>query len=137
VTPVDAADGHADVRSYLATVAASDNQAVLVAEQAGRLVGMATAAGGIHPAKRGVAEIGIRRSGGGSRPRHRPRPDGGGRGLGARLPHSPACSGRWPRATRRGSRSTEEPLRDRGVLRQSVIVAGRAIDQYMLAKLLA
>src|SRR5271154_1870863 len=59
VTPVDPADGQADLRAYLAAVAASDNQAVLVAEWAGRLAGLATAAGGIHPAKRGVAEIGI------------------------------------------------------------------------------
>ncbi len=137
VTPVDSANGHADVRSYLATVAASDNQAVLVAERAGRLVGMATAAGGIHPAKRGVAEIGI-----GVLAVHR------GRGVGHALM---AAIEAWARGSRihrlqrpvaAGNEAGITLYRGagfeiEGVLRRSVMVEGRAIDQYMMAKLLA
>jgi len=63
-------------------------------------------------------------------------PDGGGKAWARGLPHSRACSGRWPRATRRGSRSAEGTgFEIEGVLRQSVIrLPGRAIDQYMLAE---
>jgi len=136
VTPIDPAHGQAEMRAYLATVASSDNQVVLVAERAGRLVGLATAAGGIHPAKRGVAEIGIGVL-------SSDRGHGIGRALmeavevwarGARIHRlqRPVAAGNEAAITlyRRSGFEIE------GVLRRSVIVAGSPVDQYMMAKLL-
>ncbi len=136
VTPIDPASGQGEMRAYLATVAASENQAVLVAEQAGRLAGLATAAGGIHPAKRGVAEIGI-----GVPVAWR------GRGIGRVLMEAveswarTAGIHRLQRPVAAGNEAAITLYRRsgfeiEGVLRQSVVVDGRAIDQYMMAKLL-
>jgi len=137
VTPIDPAHAQADMRAYLATVASSDNQIVLVAEHGGRLAGLATAAGGIHPARRGVAEIGI-----GVRSSHR------GLGIGHALMDAVEA---WARTTRihrlqrpvaAGNEAAISLYRKagfeiEGVLRRSVVVEGSPVDQYMMAKLLA
>ena len=136
VLPIDPATGVASVLQYLETMAASGNSAVLVAERGGALVGLATGNGGLHPAKRGVVEIGI-----GVRAEHR------GAGVGQALLHALE---QWARAAglhrlQLPVVTTNEPALSlyrrlgfsvEGVLRASVFAEGRKLDQFMMAKLL-
>jgi hypothetical protein len=59
VIPIDPQTGGPCVLQYLDAMTASGNGAVLVAERAGELVGLATGNGGVHASKRGVVELGI------------------------------------------------------------------------------
>ena len=59
VNPIDTETGPEALRIHLAAMAQSGNEAVLVAEREGTLAGFLTARRGVHPATRGVAEIGI------------------------------------------------------------------------------
>src|SRR5215472_14869455 len=52
VMPIDPMNGADDLRQFLQMTAASGNNAVLVATLGEQLVGLATATGGAHPAKR-------------------------------------------------------------------------------------
>src|SRR5439155_22352684 len=58
VMPMDPETGAEELSQFLWATAGSGNNAMLVAEAAGALVGLATATGGAHPAKRGAVEIG-------------------------------------------------------------------------------
>ena len=136
VTPIDPAHGQAEMRAYLAGVASSDNQMVLVAERLGRLVGLATAAGGDHPAKRGVAEIGIGVL-------SSDRGHGIGRALMEAVESWARSAGihRLQRSVAAGNEAAISLYRKsgfeiEGVLRRSVMVRGIPADQYMMAKLL-
>jgi RimJ/RimL family protein N-acetyltransferase len=136
VVPVDPATGPDDVRQFLRATAASGNNAVLVAADGDRLVGLATATGGVHPAKRAAVEIGI-----GVLETHQ------GRGIGRALM---AGLEDWARTA--GIRRLQLPVVTsnepaialyrksgfivEGTLRDSARVAGRYLDQYMMAKLL-
>lgn len=136
VVPVDPATGVEDVRQFLCAAAASGNNAVIVAEEGGRLVGLATATGGVHPAKRAAVEIGI-----GVLETHRAR--GIGRTLMARLEDWARVAG--IRRLQLPVVTTNEPAIAlyrksgfvvEGTLRDSVRIDGRYVDQYMMAKLL-
>jgi RimJ/RimL family protein N-acetyltransferase len=59
IQPVDPASGQALLRDHLAAIAASGDEAVLVARDRDQLVGLITGMRGNHPARRGVVEIGI------------------------------------------------------------------------------
>ena len=59
ILPVEGDAGAANLRAHLAAAARSGDEAILVAACRGRIAGLATATRGIHPAKRGSAEIGI------------------------------------------------------------------------------
>ena len=142
VVPIDAENGGASVDAYLETVAKSDNQAIFVAEpraKAGRpaeFAGLATASGGVHSAKRGVVEIGI-----GVRAGHQRTGIGQAlmraveswaRGAAIHRLQLPVVTTNAPAiALYRAAGFAVE-----GVLRQSVVVAGQPVDQYMMAKLL-
>ncbi|HTZ78193.1 MAG TPA: GNAT family N-acetyltransferase [Stellaceae bacterium] len=137
VNPIDPVHGQAEMRGYLAMVASSENQLVLVAEHAGRLVGLATAAGGSHPAKRGVAEIGIgvlsaERGLGIGRILMRA-VENWARGAGIHRLQRPVASGNQPAI----GLYRKSGFEIEGVLRRSVVVDGRPVDQYLMAKLLA
>lgn len=135
VTPIEGPDGTAALRAYLAAAAQSGNEAAFVAERAGAVAGILTATRGIHAARRGVAEVGI-----GVAAAHRHR------GIGRAL--MTALDGWAPRAGihrlqlhvvtsnapaialyRRHGYAAE------GVLRASARIAGRLVDQLMMAKL--
>ncbi|SRR5579883_22834 len=136
VVPVDSETGLEDLRHFLRTRETSCNHAVVVAESGGALVGLATATGGVHPAKRATIEIGI-----GVLAAHV------GRGIGTALM---AGLEQWARAA--GIRRLQLPVVTsnapaialyekcgftvEGVLRDSAHVDGRYVDQYMMAKLL-
>ena len=136
VLPIDPATGVPSVLQYLEAMAASGNSAVLVAAGTGRLVGLATANGGVHGAKRGVVEIGI-----GVRAANQ------GIGVGKALLNALE---QWARA--KGLHRLQLPVVTsnepalalyrrmgftvEGVLRQSVVVEGCKLDQFMMAKLL-
>lgn len=59
IQPVDTVTGPAILRAHLASIAASGDEAVLVARDGDQLVGLITGTRGNHPARRGVVEIGI------------------------------------------------------------------------------
>jgi RimJ/RimL family protein N-acetyltransferase len=59
IQPVDPISGQALLRSHLAAIAASGDEAVLVARDRDQLVGLITGMRGNRPARRGVVEIGI------------------------------------------------------------------------------
>jgi RimJ/RimL family protein N-acetyltransferase len=136
VVPVDPETGAEDLRQFLLMTAASGNNAVLVAAEGIALVGLATATGGVHPAKRAAVEIGI-----GVLETHQ------GNGIGRALM---AGLEEWARAA--GIHRLQLPVVTtnapaialyrkcgfalEGTLRQSVWVEGRPVDQYMMAKLL-
>ena len=136
VVPVDPETGVEDLRQFLRAAAASGNNAVLVATEGDRLVGLATATGGVHPAKQCTIEIGI-----GVIETHH------GRGIGHALM---AGLEEWARAA--GIHRLQLPVVTsnapaialyrksgftiEGTLRQSARVSGRHLDQYMMAKLL-
>ena len=136
VLPIDPATGVPSVLQYLDGMALSGNSAVLVAQRSGELVGLATGNGGVHPAKRGVVEIGI-----GVRAAHH------GTGVGKALLNALE---QWARST--GLHRLQLPVvisnepalalyrrlgfTVEGVLRASVVVEGRKLDQFMMAKLL-
>ncbi len=135
VVPVDPETGAEDLRQFLMMAAASGNNAVLLAAEGSKLVGLATATGGVHPAKRDAVEIGIgvlaARQGCGI-----------GRALMAGLEE-------WARAA--GIHRLQLPVVTtnapaialyrkcgftvEGTLRESAQVEGRYVDQYMMAKL--
>jgi RimJ/RimL family protein N-acetyltransferase len=137
VVPVDPETGTEDLRQFLQVAAASGNNAVLVAARGCELVGLATATGGVHPAKRATVEIGI-----GVLAAHQGL--GIGRALMARLED-------WAREA--GIHRLQLPVVTtnapaialyqkcgfavEGTLSESVRVEGRHVDQYMMAKLLA
>jgi RimJ/RimL family protein N-acetyltransferase len=136
IMPIDGSDGVAAVRLHLASVAHSGNEAIFVASCDGEIAGLLTAARGIHPAKRGVAEIGI-----GVAAAHRRR--GVGQALMTRAERWALDAGihrlelsvvtdNHPAIAlyRRAGYEIE------GVRRASAKVAGRAVDQLMMAKLL-
>ncbi len=136
VVPIDPVTGIEDLRQFLQATAASGNNAVIVAAEGDQLVGLATATGGVHPAKRAAVEIGI-----GVLETHQ------GRGIGRALM---AALEDWARAA--GIHRLQLPVVAsnepaialyrksgfalEGTLRESVRVAGRDVDQYMMAKLL-
>ncbi len=136
VVPIDPGTGAEDRRQVLQATVASGNNAVLVAAQGGGLVGLATATGGVHPAKRAAVEIGI-----GVLQTHQ------GRGVGSAL-----MAGLEDWARRAGIHRLQLPVVTtntpaiglyqksgfaiEGTLRESVRVEGRHADQYMMAKLL-
>ncbi len=136
IMPIDGADGAATLRAHLAAVATSGNEAVLVAERHGEIAGLLTATRGFHPAKRGVATIGI-----GVRPSDRGRGIGralmaaieawaGGAGI-HRLELTVVATNRAAIALYRSCAYETE-----GVLRASVRIDGQAVDQILMAKLL-
>ena len=137
VVPIDPETGAEDLRQFLHATAASGNNAVLVAEFGSALVGLATATGGAHPAKRAAVEVGI-----GVLDAHRGRGvgsalmgalEGWARGAGIHRLQLPVVATNAPAiALYRKSGFTLE-----GVLRESVRVDGRHVDQYMMAKLLS
>jgi RimJ/RimL family protein N-acetyltransferase len=59
IQPVDPVSGQPLLCAHLAAIAASGNEAVLVAKDRDQLVGLITGMRGDHPARRGVVEIGI------------------------------------------------------------------------------
>ena len=136
VVPVDPETGADDLRQFLLMTAASGNNAVLVACERATLIGLATATGGVHPAKRAAVEIGI-----GVLAAHQ------GYGVGRALM---AGLEAWARAA--GIRRLQLPVVTtnapaialyrkcgfalEGTLRESAWVEGRHVDQYMMAKLL-
>ena len=136
VVPIDPVNGAEDLRQFLHATAASGNNAVLVAAVGEHLVGLATATGGVHPAKRATVEIGI-----GILEAYR------GRGIGRAL-----MTGIEDWARIAGIHrlqlpvvATNEPaialyrksgFSIEGTLRESVRVDGRDVDQYMMSKLL-
>ncbi len=136
VVPIDPETGVEDLRQFLRATAASANNAVMVAAEGDRLVGLATATGGVHPAKQAAVEIGI-----GVLETHH------GRGIGSalmtgledwareagihRLQLPVVVSNAPAIALYRKSGFTVE-----GTLRESVCVNGRHLDQYIMAKLL-
>ena len=134
INPIDGPDGQATLKTYLDGIAVSGNEAVFVAEADGVLAGLLTATRGFHPAKRGVATIGI-----GVRPAYR------GRGIGRalmrgieewaaeagvhRLELSVVTSNLVAIALYRSCGYAEE-----GIMRASARVAGQPVDQLMMAK---
>lgn len=136
VVPVDPETGAEDLRQFLQATAASGNNAVLVAARGDALVGLATATGGVHPAKRAAVEVGI-----GVLDAHQ------GCGIGRAL-----MAGLEDWARRVGIHRLQLPVvatnapaialyekfgfTVEGTLRESVCVDGRHVDQYMMAKLL-
>lgn len=137
VVPVDPDTGAEDLRQFLRATAASGNNAVMVAVDGGRLVGLATATGGVHPAKQATVEIGI-----GVLATHHGRGvgralmaglEGWAREVGLRRLQLPVVTTNTPAiALYRKSGFTIE-----GTLRESACVDGRHLDQYMMAKLLS
>ncbi|HKX10117.1 MAG TPA: GNAT family N-acetyltransferase [Stellaceae bacterium] len=136
VVPIDPVNGADDLRQFVHATAASGNNGVFVAALGDRLVGLATATGGVHPAKRATVEIGI-----GILEAYRAR--GIGRALMAgvedwariagihRLQLPVVCTNEPAIGLYRKSGFTIE-----GTLRQSARVNGRDVDQYMMSKLL-
>jgi len=136
VMPMDPETGADELRQFLWATGGSGNNAMLVAEAAGALVGLATATGGAHPAKRGAVEIGI-----GVLEEHQ------GRGIGTDLM---AALEAWARGA--GIHRLQLPVvatnapaialyrkcgfTTEGVLRESVMLDGHPADQLMMAKLL-
>ena len=59
IQPVDPISGQALLRGHLASIAASGDEAVLVARDGDQIVGLITGLRGNHPARRGSVEIGI------------------------------------------------------------------------------
>jgi RimJ/RimL family protein N-acetyltransferase len=137
VMPIDPETGAESLVAFLQSNAASGNQTVLVAESQGALTGLTTATGGVHPAKRGTVEVGI-----GVLDSHR------GRGIGRALMVALEA---WARGA--GIHRLQLPVvtsnapaialyrkvgfEVEGVLRESVQVEGRSLDQFMMAKLLS
>ncbi len=137
VVPIDPDTGAEDLRQFLRAAAASGNNAVLVATDADRLVGLATATGGVHPAKRSTIEIGI-----GVLETHHGR--GIGRALMAGLEAWARAAGihrlQLPVVTSNASAIAlyrKSGFTIEGTLRESARVDSRHLDQYMMAKLLA
>jgi RimJ/RimL family protein N-acetyltransferase len=136
VVPIDPDTGAEDLCHFLRAAAVSGNNAVLVAADGDRLVGLATATGGVHPAKQSTIEIGI-----GVLETHHGRGIGRAlmtgledwaRGAGIRRLQLPVVTSNTPAiALYRKSGLTIE-----GTLRDSVWVNGRYLDQYMMAKLI-
>lgn len=136
VVPVDPETGAEDLRQFLVMTAASGNNAVLVATDGSELVGLATATGGVHPAKRAAVEVGI-----GVLEAHQ------GRGIGRAL-----MAGLEDWARQAGIHRLQLPVVTsnapaialyrkcgfsvEGTLHESARVEGRYVDQYMMAKLL-
>jgi RimJ/RimL family protein N-acetyltransferase len=136
VVPIDPETGAEDLRQFLRATAVSGNNAVLVASDGGRLVGLATATGGVHPAKQATVEIGI-----GVIQTHHGR--GIGRALMAGLEEWARVAGihrlQLPVVTSNASAIAlyrKSGFTVEGTLRQSARVNGRHLDQYMMAKLL-
>lgn len=137
VMPIDPVSGADDLRQFLQVTVTSGNNAVLVATVGEQLVGLATATGGAHPAKRATVEIGI-----GILEAYRGR--GIGRALMAgvedwariagihRLQLPVVCTNEPAIALYRKSGFSIE-----GTLRESARVDGRYVDQYMMSKLLS
>ena len=59
ITPIDEATGGKTLAAHLAAVARTDNETALLARAAAEPVGLVTGLRGIHPARRGVVEMGI------------------------------------------------------------------------------
>lgn len=137
IMPIEGANGASALTQHLAAIAQNRNEAVFVAEYDGRLVGLATAVRGIHPARRGVVEIGI-----GVLPAYRRH--GIGRALMMAVESWAAAIGidrlqltvvttNAPAIALYGAMGfTVE-----GELKASARVAGRTVGQLMMAKLLA
>jgi RimJ/RimL family protein N-acetyltransferase len=136
VMPMDPETGAEELSQFLWATGGSGNNAMLLAETAGALVGLATATGGAHPAKRGAVEIGI-----GVLNEHQGRGIGTAlmaaleawaRGAGIHRLQLPVVATNAPAITlyRKCGFITE------GVLRESVMLDGRLVDQLMMAKLL-
>ncbi len=137
IMAVDAAAGVVALRAHLAAIAENRNETVLVAARGGRLVGLLTAVRGLHPARRGVVDIGIGVEAGQRR-----------RGVGTALLMAAEdwAAGAAIDRLQLTVVSTNAPaiaLYHRmgyaieGTLRASARVDGRTVDQYMMAKLLA
>jgi len=136
VMPIDPETGVESLVAFLQSNAASGNHTVLVAESQGALAGLATATGGVHPAKRDTVEVGI-----GVLESHRGRGIGRAlmegleiwaRGAGIHRLQLPVVTSNAPAIAlyRRVGFEVE------GVLRESVQLDGRSLDQFMMAKLL-
>ena len=135
IMPIAGPDAAKTLRAHLAAVATTGNEVVLVAECDGAIAGLLTAARGFHPAKRGVATIGI-----GVRPEDRGR--GIGRALMAgieawakgaeidRLELTVVAANRPATALYRSC-----GYKDEGVMRASARIDGKLVDQIMMAKL--
>jgi ribosomal protein S18 acetylase RimI-like enzyme len=137
ITAIEGATGAASLLAHLAEIAENHNEAVFVAAEGGQLVGLATAIRGIHPARRGVIDIGI-----GVHADHRRN------GIGRAL--MMAAEDRARRAAIERMQltvvTTNAPAIAlyramgfvvEGTLRASARIEGRSVDQYMMAKLLA
>ncbi|HUB96267.1 MAG TPA: GNAT family N-acetyltransferase [Stellaceae bacterium] len=59
ISPIDAATGGATLVAHLAMIAKSGNETVILARAETRPVGLVTGLRGVHPARRGVVEMGI------------------------------------------------------------------------------
>jgi GNAT superfamily N-acetyltransferase len=59
ITPIDEATGGAPLAAHLASIAKTGNEAVLLARAGAEPVGLVTGQRGVHPARRGVVEMGI------------------------------------------------------------------------------
>jgi RimJ/RimL family protein N-acetyltransferase len=136
VVPIDPVNGADDLRQFLQMTIASGNNAVFVAAVSDRLVGLATATGGVHPAKRATVEIGI-----GILEAYRGR--GIGRALMAGVEDWARIAGihrlQLPVVVTNGPAIAlyrKSGFSIEGTLRQSVRVDGCDVDQYMMSKLL-
>ncbi|HUK59571.1 MAG TPA: GNAT family N-acetyltransferase [Stellaceae bacterium] len=136
IMPIAGPDPAKTLRAHLAAVAKTGSEGVLVADCDGGIAGLLTAARGLHPAKRGVATVGI-----GVRPRNRR--CGVGRalmtGLEAwageagvdRLELTVVVSNAAAIALYRSCGYKQE-----GILRAAARIDGEPVDQIMMAKLL-
>jgi RimJ/RimL family protein N-acetyltransferase len=136
IMPIAGPDPARTLRAHLASVAKTGSEAVLVADCDGEIAGLLTAVRGFHPAKRGVATIGI-----GVRPQDRGR--GIGRALMAgietwasdagidRLELTVVVSNKAAIALYRSCGYVDE-----GIMRAAARIDGKPVDQIMMAKLL-
>jgi RimJ/RimL family protein N-acetyltransferase len=136
INPIDRATGPEALRAHLAAMAQSGSEAVLVAERDGTIAGLLTVRRGAHPATRGVAEIAVGVAA--AQRRH-----GIGRALLSALD-------RWAEGERvhrlqlnvvTSNAPAIALYRERGyeiegTLHASARIAGRSVDQLMMAKLL-
>lgn len=136
IMPIDPKSGVSVVISHLASIAATGNEAVLIARSDGEMVGLITGIRGTHPARRGSVEIGIG-----------VRPDQRGRGVGLHLMTGLEAWARRVGCHRLQLRvvTTNLPaialyrkvgFATEGVLRAGAIVGGMRYDDLQMAKIL-